>query len=199
MTVTAETSVAVSLTVGQTWHMSAFVVDDDGIASSTAPVVTVTLPNGTTTTPDVSAAETGRYSTTVVTAVAGRHTAVWATAFGAAHFSAWADPVVTAAGMPDRAEFKEYAGLTDTSRDDEIDVALVSEAAAQRAVCRVPAAYPPDLREALMRRVARNLALRLLPLAVLRGDGETGSDTILPGRDPEIRRLEAPHRKMRMG
>jgi hypothetical protein len=46
--------------------------------------------------------------------------------------------------------------------------------------------------------VARNLAMRGLPVAVLRGDGEAG-DTILPGRDPEVRRFEAPYRRLKMG
>ena len=58
--------------------------------------------------------------------------------------------------------------------------------------------YPKDLRQALLRRVQRNLALRALPLAVLQGDAEAGS-TILPGKDLEVRRLEGPFRRLLVG
>lgn len=102
--------------------------------------------------------------------------------------------------IPDLAAVKTYLGSTSAS-DERIDSALVAESAAQAAVCRIPVDpidYPDDLAEALKRRVARNLALRGLPLAVPTGDAEAGN-TILPGRDPEVRRLEAPHRRLVVG
>ncbi len=76
-----------------------------------------------------------------------------------------------------------------------IDQHISSETAAQASVCTVPTPYPDPLALALLRRVQRALAMRSLPLSVLQGDSESGS-TFLPGRDPEVRRLEAPYRKM---
>lgn len=81
--------------------------------------------------------------------------------------------------------------------DPELQGALNAEQAAQARVCRV-ASYSDDLREALLRRVQRNLAMRALPLAVLQGDAEAGN-SIVPGRDPEVRRLEAPYRRVVLG
>jgi len=101
---------------------------------------------------------------------------------------------------PDTAAVKVYLGETSYS-DAEIGAALAAELAAQSRVAKQPAAdvaWPADLAEALFRRVARNLALRMLPLAVLQGDAEAGSLTP-PGRDPEVRRLEAPHRRLVIG
>ena len=93
------------------------------------------------------------------------------------------------------ADIRVYLGADAASwTDPELQGALDAEAAAQRKVCRIGDGYPPDLGEALKRRVARNLAMRGLPLAVLQGDAESGSST-LPGRDPEVRRLETPYKK----
>lgn len=113
---------------------------------------------------------------------------------------------------PDLAAVKTYLGLDvdDHSRDVEIGSALATETANQRRVVRrsafgidpvlaaQPVAYPPDLAEALCRRVARNLALRGLPLATLQSDSEAGP-LVLPGKDPEVRRLEGPVRRVTVG
>jgi hypothetical protein len=113
---------------------------------------------------------------------------------------------------PDLAACKAYLRIdpANTTRDTEIASALATEIAAQRKAVRAaafgvdpaapaaPVAYPTDLAEAVCRRVARNLALRGIPLAVLQGDTETGP-TVLPGRDPEVRRLEAPYRRLPAG
>lgn len=94
-------------------------------------------------------------------------------------------------------DVKEY--LVDYSwNDDEIQCALDAEEAAQRSKCTIPDPVPVDLEEALKRRVQRNLAMRRLPLAVLQGDAEGGS-MVLPGRDPEVRRLEAPYPRLVVG
>jgi hypothetical protein len=101
---------------------------------------------------------------------------------------------------PNAENVEEYLG--DTSYTiTEIGAVLAAEKAAQAARCRVPAdadAWPADLTEALFRRCARNLAMRGVPLAILQGDAEVGS-TVLPGQDPEVRRLEAPHRRLTFG
>lgn len=80
----------------------------------------------------------------------------------------------------------------------EIQSALDAEAAAQSRHCRIPDPVPADLEEALKRRVQCNLARRGLPLAVLQGDAEAGS-LLPPGRDPEVRRLEGPWRRLVIG
>lgn len=94
----------------------------------------------------------------------------------------------------------EYLGETSYTLT-EIGAVLAAEKAAQATRCRVPAddaTWPPDLTEALCRRVARNLALRNLPLAQLEGDADLGSFTPRVV-DSEVRRLEAPHRKLVFG
>lgn len=98
----------------------------------------------------------------------------------------------------DRATTFGYLGRT-SATDADITDALAAERTAQsrRVVAIDP--QPADLEQALMRRVARNLAMRGLPVAVLRGDAEGGDNTLLPGTDPEVKRLEAPHAKLRMG
>jgi hypothetical protein len=101
---------------------------------------------------------------------------------------------------PTTGDVETYLGDTSYTTE-ELGLALAAEKAAQAARCRVPAddaAWPADLVEALCRRVARNLALRGIPLAVLQGDAEVGS-LIPPGRDPEVRRLEGPHRRITVG
>lgn len=113
---------------------------------------------------------------------------------------------------PDRAAVKAYLRIDadDTSRDNEIDDALAAEIIAQRDVLRAaafgvdpeppadPVAYPANIAQALKRRVARNLALRGVPLAVLQGSADAGPTT-LPGTDPEVRRLEAKYRRLPSG
>lgn len=207
MPVTALSPVVADLPVGGAWLLSAAVTDLDGEVVDLAPVVTVTLPDGTTATPAVEAVTVGVYRAEYFPAAAGRYVAgVVAAGYGAVDFTAWVAAAVTAAGMPTLADLvgdpedpedDGYLGPTSHS-DTEVADALAAEAAAQRRACSIPAAYPPDLREALLRRVARNLSMRKLPLAVLRGDAEAG-DTVLYGSDPEIRRLERGYPRLPVG
>lgn len=207
MTVSATSPVSVELPISDVWLIAVEVRDVDGCLVDEAPVVTVTLPAGTTSTPTVETVTTGLYRVAYVVGTSGRYVArAVTTGHGAADFTAYVTATVAATGMPTLDDLRGdpevegdlgYLGET-SATDPEIQDALDAEAAAQRATCRVPAAYPADLRQALLRRVARNLALRGIPLAVLRGDAESG-DTILPGRDPEVRRLEGPHRKLVFG
>lgn len=86
----------------------------------------------------------------------------------------------------------------------DIEKAFVAEKASQRKRCRVPDdildAWPADLVEALHRRVAHNLALRALPLGLDSSIGELGvSQQRVGGLDAEVRRLEAPYRKLVVG
>lgn len=94
------------------------------------------------------------------------------------------------------------AGAGSWSQGD-VNGAYAAEKAAQARRCRVPAddgTWPADLVEALFRRIAVNLALRSLPLAVSASIGEAGTATNrVGGRDPEVTRLEAPYRKLVKG
>jgi hypothetical protein len=97
---------------------------------------------------------------------------------------------------PTLAQIKDYLKDAATGwSDPQIQAALDVEAAAQARTCRIGATFPPDLAEALKRRVRRNLTMRGIPLGVQ--TSEVGP--IRVGRDPEIRRLEAPFLKLPVG
>lgn len=84
----------------------------------------------------------------------------------------------------------------------DIASAYAAERAAQTRVCRVPASpadYPADLVEALCRRIHRNLAVRKLPLGFQALSSDAAVTAARVGQDPEVRRLEAPFRKLVCG
>jgi hypothetical protein len=196
---------SVDLAVGAVWVLEVCVTDADGAAAEDTPVITVTLPNGDTDEPAVTELASGGYRAEYTVAAAGRYVArAVTTSHGAADLTAYATAVVASAAMPNVEDLRGdqettfgYLGRTSASAG-QVQEALDAEAANQRRVCRVPAAYGADLRQALMRRVARNLAMQRIPLAVLQGDAETGS-TVPPGSDPEVRRFERPYRRLVMG
>lgn len=99
-------------------------------------------------------------------------------------------------------DLREYLG-PDGGRwsDDALTGVLATEQAAQGRKCRVPAdvTTEPDLYEARLRRCVVNLARRALPLGLTDAGGETGARQYVPGNDPEVRRLEAPFRKLPVG
>lgn len=173
----------------------------DGEAVNAATVIlTVTLPDLTTATPAVAnpPETTGLYEVAYTLTQAGRYIFAWKTTSPNTADSSSVEAVAPGA-LPTLAQIKTYLGDTATQwADADIQDALAAEIDAQAGTCRVGAVYPPALAQALKRRVARNLAMRALPLAVLQGDAETGSTT-LPGRDPEVRRLEARYRKVVFG
>jgi hypothetical protein len=91
--------------------------------------------------------------------------------------------------------YLEFSGLPTSWEHLQIEAALAAEKAAQAKVCTVPAddaEWPADLVEALLRRVARNLALRKLPLGIAASEIEA---TRVAGTDVEVRRLESGHRR----
>jgi hypothetical protein len=193
---------SVNRTLGDVWDLLVDVRDSDGVLVDAVPDVTITLPAGTTETPTPETVTTGVYLVQYTLATAGRYVATMAADdYGLADFAAFVTAVTPASGMPTVGSYREYDEDGGGSwSDPAIQGALDTEAAAQRKVCVVGAVYDVDLREALLRRVQCNLARRALPLAVLRGDAEAGSSTTMPpGRDPEVRRLEAPFRKLVMG
>lgn len=99
-------------------------------------------------------------------------------------------------------ETVEYLGGDDVVDWAVVGSAYAAERAAQRSVCNVPAdgeEWPDDLREAVFRRVAHNLAMRAIPLAVQSTITDIGAATTrVGGNDPEVRRLEAPYRKRKL-
>lgn len=104
--------------------------------------------------------------------------------------------------VPTLVEVRSRLKLTaDRITDDELADVLAAEVELQAKVCRIPVdptdppadVFPAPLRAAIFRRVARALAMKGLPLAVLAGDAEAGA-TYLPSNDPEVRRLERPYR-----
>jgi hypothetical protein len=112
-------------------------------------------------------------------------------------------------GAPDAGVVTAYLTTVDKSAAskygvDAIEAALRAETAAQARVCRVPTDpavdYPDDLTEALCRRVAVNLAVRANPLGIQNAISELGASQVrVGGTDREVRRLEAPFRKLVMG
>lgn len=185
--------------IGQIARSTVAVTDaDDNLTDPVSLTALVTMPDATTAAPTPTKVSTGTYRVEHTTTMAGRHVVKWtATTPAGVWAEAFEVAAVTTSAPVTLATVKTYLGSTSVS-DGEISNALTAETAAQEAACKVPANYPAGLSEALKRRVARNLALRGIPLAVLQGDAESGS-TVLPGRDPEIRRLEAPYRRLKVG
>lgn len=107
---------------------------------------------------------------------------------------------------PSLEQVKAYLGDGSSWSDQVVEEVIAAETVAQASVCRLPldpiegpVAYPADLAEALMRRVARNLAMRSLPLGLQTSMSEAAVATTRVGADPETRRLEAPYRKRVVG
>lgn len=198
--VTARSEPSVELPVDGVWILDVEVTDADGSPVSVAPTVTITLPDATSATPTPTETGTGAYRVEYVLADPGRYIArAVAASYGAADFAAYASATVAAADMPDLDDVLNYLGWDEDNPAGDAQEALDAQSTAQRNRCNVGAVYGADLRGALYRRVARHLAMKGIPLAVLRGDGEGGQNTVLPARDPVVRDLEAPHRKLVMG
>jgi len=194
VSITRTTEVDGRFDVGDTWE---FAVCVEGAVTVTA---TVTDPAGATTTPAVTVTD-GVYEASKVLGAAGRWLAVMSVTgdeVGVEAFTAQASVPVAESGIPNLTEVTEYLNTNGgTSQTPEaIQEALTAERAAQANVCDIPPNYPADLAEALKRRVARNLAARAVPIAQITSfDGGTSAVRV-PRTDPEVIRLESPHRKM---
>lgn len=186
--------------LGETVPLLFLVVDDDGQpANAGAAALAIyregVLLGGTPAFP--APTEAGRYAVDYLPGATGRYQAV------ATFTGANADVAVDTFDVVDKAlalvvlaDVQAYVGSTSWG-STEMQRALDAERAAQAKVCNVDA-YGPDLREALLRRVARNLAARAVPLAQSSSfDG--GQQVTVPYNDPEIRRLEGPYRKRVIG
>lgn len=187
------------ITLGSVVHRELEVVSASGALVDPA-TLTLTVQTPSASAVDLSASvtvvDTGIRGIDYVPAATGRYVFKWRTTVPTTALDQVF--VVTGPGAEPRitlAEVKTYLGSTSWT-DPEIQDALDAELAAQDVVCRQSTVYPPDLKQALKRRVARNLALRALPVGIQASD--TGA-TYVAGRDPEIRRLEAPYRRLVVG
>lgn len=86
----------------------------------------------------------------------------------------------------------EVADVLGRIPDLSLEIAYDAEVESQ-AQCCLTDDYNAALAAALVRRVARAIAIQNLPLGVVQDD-LTGT-TRVGGTDPEVRRLEAPYRK----
>lgn len=157
-------------------------------------VLQLTAPDTSHPTATVTHAATGVYTSTPIPDQLGEWSGTWTvtgTVTDLVYFRfRVVDPAVE--NVLTLTDAKDYLGANSYT-DAQIQDALDAESVAQAQVCRIPEPMPRDLKQALKRRVARNLAMRPIPLAVLRGDAQAGEANILPGVDPEIRRLEKPY------
>lgn len=193
------------LLVGDVWTFDLAVTDADGCAVADSLAVTVTDPSGTDTTPaPEELAGVGAYRLAVTLDAPGRWLAAVAGSQGAAAATAYAQTATDATGMPTIVDLggtdgngMGYLG-THSYTDQQLQDALDAEAAAQRRTLRMPAVYSADLRQALLRRAARALALMRINVNT-EIDGETGRNTVPSGLDREIRRYEAPYRRLPVG
>lgn len=186
--------------VGDTTRLSWTVKDDSGnpVAPATA-TLTITLPDGTTTTPTLSNPSTGVYKYDYVNLAPGPHSALFkttGTGTTVAEQDAW-DTYAAAQSYVTLAEVKAYLGDTSIA-DGELNNIIAAEQAAQARKCRIDL-YSPDLKEALKRRVARNIAARNIPVAQFTSFEGGSTSTSVPRNDAEINRLEGPYRKLRVG
>ncbi len=181
-----------NLEVGDVWEFG-LTVD---ISATVA--VSVTNPSGTTSTPAPVVVE-GEVQISVPLLEEGRYLAVvTVTTDAVPDVTAFTVYAETPGGVvPDYAAVKKYLdSVGETSYEaDDIQGALTAESAAQRRACKIPDNYPPDLGEALCRRVARNLAARQVPIAQITSFDGGQQVSRVPAWDNEVRRLEGPYLK----
>ncbi len=183
------------------------------VSADELPVLTVINPDGTTMSPAIPfeyeasgvapdfvpfyvasfpPQEPGRYVGAIATATDGN-----------ALVQCFVTEVSLTADLPTADELSDWLGGVDAHSWEEADLtaALNAESAAQRRVCAIPAAYPDDLRQALLRRAARSLDMRRQLTEQPRTEGGDFDlpPVAPPGRDQEIRRYEAPFRKVVIG
>jgi hypothetical protein len=103
------------------------------------------------------------------------------------------------ATYPDLAAVRAWTGVPATAMpDDVLQNVCDAESAAQGEVCTIGDTLSADLSQAFLRRVARHVAARGVPLGLLNVDAEFGSSR-LSKWDAEVERLEAPHRMVVLG
>lgn len=94
---------------------------------------------------------------------------------------------------PDVAAVRRWTGVSATSiGDDDLRLVVDAEVFGQAQVCRVDP-YTPNLYQAILRRCARELAARGVPLGLTSGESEFGPAR-LATFDSEVERMEGPSR-----
>jgi hypothetical protein len=202
MMVSVLSASSAELAVGQMWRIRV-------AGGATAPTLSVMLPDDTTLTPAVTFEADGRddemrqlWLAEVLPVDPGRYVAsVTDGEGGNALLLAYVSTVTTSAAMPSGDTLDDWLGAGEHSwTEPELADAMRIALDAQRRVCRVSAVYPDDLREAVHRRAALYLYRRKQLTAQARDDGDfDSSPTLPPGRDFEVRSLEAPFRKTPIG
>lgn len=200
-TVRSFTQPSIGLPVGGAWAFLVETRDALGYRSTVVtPTLSITTPAGAVV-PVVldSVDNAGLWSASYAVATSGRYVAAVSTPEDTVALAAYAYAATPSSGMPTVDTVGKYLGnRAGNWTTVDLQDALDAEASAQRDVCVVPAAYPDSLRQALLRRVQRNLAMRSLPLAVQTGDADGGT-LVLPGRDPVVRQYEGPHLRRSVG
>lgn len=203
-------STAAAPLVGQNWQVL--------VEAGELPTLVVTKPDGTTLTPAVVFEQAssprdwdwtlpfGTYGYTALIPVdaGGRWlAAVSTTSDGFAGVAAANVSAVTlSADMPNAESLDEWLGGEDVHSfsADKLEEKIAIALSRQRARCNIPAAYPPDLREAAHRRAARLLFLERQLTEQPRTDGDFDTPpTFPPGRDFTTRELEAGYLKTPVG
>jgi hypothetical protein len=204
----ASTPTAGVLDVGDTWLLGVEVRTDEAGAQALGALVdadvtiTVTRPDDTTAEPAVVHGGTGRYVASYKLLAAGRHFAVAAVSGAVVSVVTFTADAMAPGVPPTVTELRTYLeqpGVNLKWTDVELGEVLAAELENQAEVCRMPGAvFPAWARRAVLRRCQRALTLKSLPLATPQGDAEGGL-SFIPRRDPEIDRLEGPHRKVVFG
>jgi len=98
------------------------------LANATAVTCTVTLPDGTTSSPSVTNASTGVYTISYAPTMAGRHVVRWtATGTNAAEFDdVFIVKARSATPLVSLADFKTHLNITSTTNDEELRRMLLS-------------------------------------------------------------------------
>lgn len=185
--------------LGQPVPLTFEVFDTAGaLAAPGAAALTVTLPDGTTATPTLDNPDTGVYVLDYAPPATGRYVAHFvATGANAGSAVDVFDVLAADLSVVSLSDVKVYLG--DVSHTDaEITSALAAERRAQADRCNIDD-YTEALREALYRRVARNLAARAVPVASFSSFEGGATSTRVPMRDAEISRLEAPYMRLTVG
>lgn len=177
------------------------VCDADGApANAGASAVTMTR-DGVATGESLTLANpsTGVYQLDYVPAQLGRYVAVGTfTGVNAGTAVDVFDVLAAGLSVVTLADVQAYLGVDVSWSTTEMTRALDAERAAQRRACRIDD-YGPDLREALLRRVARNLAARAVPIVTFTSFEGGGTSSRVPKTDAEVGRLEAPYLRMEVG
>lgn len=202
-TVELFTDPGVLVAAGGQWMLIVRTRDAQGyVTSSVTPTLLVTLPDGTTAAPIFTSwpyLGGGGWQVAYTTSIVGRYLAHISTPEDAVDAAAYAVGATGNMGMPTVDDVARYLkGAAASWSTADLQEELDAEAEHQQAKCGIRAAYPTPLRKALLRRVQRALAMRALPLATVQGDAD-GGNILLPGNDPEVRRLEAPYRRLSVG